>query len=168
MWWITGVPIWHECFLLYLIPLWRCFGSCVHKVFPHLSHSKTCPNRVCRTSASHWGWPCFWSTYLTSWSNGVPMKFDTILLNWSTLTVRSRRMIELNWPRASWYCTKSPAKLAETWQLWNSSFITGFFLYIWVANHMGAPFRSFGSGSKIMVPFFWDCWHVIWRLFCDC
>ena len=89
MWWITGVPIWHQCFLLYLIPLWRCFGSCVHKVFPHLSHSKTCQNRVCRTSASHWGWPCFWSTYLTSWSNGVPMRFDTILLNWSTLTVRS-------------------------------------------------------------------------------
>ena len=89
MWWITGVPIWHECFMLYLIPLWRCFGSCVHKVFPHLSHSKTCQNRVCRTSASHWGWPCFWSTYLTSWSNGVPMRFDTILLNWSTLTVRS-------------------------------------------------------------------------------
>ena len=89
MWWITGVPIWHECFLLYLIPLWRCFGSCVHKVFPHLSHSKTCQNRVCRTSASHWGWPCFWSTYLTSWSNGVPMRFDTVLLNWSTLTVRS-------------------------------------------------------------------------------
>ena len=28
MWWITGVPIWHDCFLLYLIPLWRCFGSC--------------------------------------------------------------------------------------------------------------------------------------------
>ena len=55
MWWITGVPIWHECFLLYLIPLWRCFGSCVHKVFPHLSHSKTCQNRVFRTSASHWG-----------------------------------------------------------------------------------------------------------------
>ena len=91
MWWITGVPIWHECFLLYSIPLWRCFGSCVHKVFPHLSHSKTCQNRVCRTSASHWGWPCFWSTYLTSWSNGVPMRFDTILLNWSTLTVRSKR-----------------------------------------------------------------------------
>ena len=89
MWWITGVPICHDCFLLYLIPLWRCFGSCVHKVFPHLSHSKTCQNRVCRTSASHWGWPCFWSTYLTSWSNGVPMRFDTILLNWSTLTVRS-------------------------------------------------------------------------------
>ena len=89
MWWITGVPIWHDCFLLYLISLWRCFGSCVHKVFPHLSHSKTCQNRVCRTSASHWGWPCFWSTYLTSWSNGVPMRFDTILLNWSTLTVRS-------------------------------------------------------------------------------
>ena len=89
MWWITGVPIWHECFLLYLIPLWRCFGSCVHKVFPHLSHSKACQNRVCRTSASHWGWPCFWSTYLTSWSNGVPIGFDTILLNWSTLTVRS-------------------------------------------------------------------------------
>ena len=89
MWWITGVPIWHECFMLYLIPLWRCFGSCVHKVFPHLSHSKTCQNRVCRTSASHWGWPCFWSTCLTSWSNGVPMRFDTILLNWSTLTVRS-------------------------------------------------------------------------------
>ena len=81
MWWITGVPIWHECFLLYLIPLWRCFGSCVHEVFPHLSHSKTCQNRVCRTSASHWGWPCFWSTYLTSWSNGVPMRFDTILLD---------------------------------------------------------------------------------------
>ena len=90
MWWITGAPIWHECFLLYLIPLWRCFGSCVHKVFPHLSHSKTCQNRVCRTSASHWGWPCFWSTYLTSWSNGVPMRFDTILLNWSSLTVRCR------------------------------------------------------------------------------
>ena len=85
MWWITGVPVWHECFLLYLIPLWRCFGSCVHKVFPHLSHRKTFQNRVCRTSASHWGWP-----YLTSWSNGVPMRFDTIiLLNWSTLTVRS-------------------------------------------------------------------------------
>ena len=50
---------------------------------------QTCQNRVCRTSASHWGWPCFWSTYLTSWSNGVPMRFDTILLNWSTLTVRS-------------------------------------------------------------------------------
>ena len=76
-------------FFLYLIQLWTCFGSCVHKVFPHLSHSKTCQNRVCRTSASHWGWPCFWSTYLTSWSNGVPMRFDTILLNWSTLTVRS-------------------------------------------------------------------------------
>ena len=95
MWWITGVPIWHECFMLYLIPLWRCFGSCVHKVFPHLSHSKTCQNRVCRTSASHWGWPCFWSTYLTSWSNGVPMRFDTILLNWSTLTVRSKSMISM-------------------------------------------------------------------------
>ena len=95
MWWITGVPIWHECFLLYLIPLWRCFGSCVHKVFPHLSHSITCQNRVCRTSASHWGWPCFWSTYLTSWSNGVPMRFDTILLNWSTLTVRST--VPLKW-----------------------------------------------------------------------
>ena len=95
MWWITGVPIWHECFLLYLIPLWRCFGSCVHKVFPHLSHSITCQNRVCRTSASHWGWPCFWSTYLTSWSNGVPMRFDTILLNWSTLMVRST--VPLKW-----------------------------------------------------------------------
>ena len=32
--------------------------------------------------------PCFWSTYLTSWSNRVPVRFDTILLNWSTLTVR--------------------------------------------------------------------------------
>ena len=90
MWWITGVPIWHECFLLYLTPLGRCFGSRVHKVFPHLSHTKTCQNRVCRTSASHWGWPCFWS----SWSNGVPMRFDTVLLNWSTLTVRSRVSLE--------------------------------------------------------------------------
>ena len=96
MWWITGVPIWHECFLLYLIPLWRCFGNCVHKVFPYLSHKKKIQNRICRTSAPYWGWPCFWSIYLISWSNGVPMTFNTILLNWSTLTVWNICYILLN------------------------------------------------------------------------
>ena len=68
------------------MPLWRWFGSCVHNVFPHLSHNKTCQNRVCRTSASHWDCPGFWSTYLTFWSNGVPVRLDTIPYNWSTLT----------------------------------------------------------------------------------
>ena len=113
MWWITGVPIWHACFLLYLIPLWRCFGSCVHKVFPHLSHSKACQNRVCRTSASHWGWPCFWSTYLTSWSNGVPMRFDTILLNWST-SPEHCTVADLNMQP----CALRPSQVGSTlWQI---------------------------------------------------
>ena len=45
----------------------------------------------------------FWSTYLTSWSNGVPMGFDTILLNWLTLTVRSNaRTLSIPWTRVYW------------------------------------------------------------------
>ena len=55
MLWIIGVPVpvWFDCFSWGLMPLWRCFGSCVHNVFRQLSDNKTYQNRVCRTSASH-------------------------------------------------------------------------------------------------------------------
>ena len=139
------------------MPLWRWFGSCVHNVCPHLSHNKTCQNRVCRTSASHWDCPGFWSTYLTFWSNGVPVRLDTIPYNWSTLTFRCIiSILELApvgdpwahhdwWLSAPWHQVGLPPRFGLWIQVEDPPEIAGW----WVSSNSS----SSSSSSSIQIYF---------------